>query len=90
MNMKPYTLAISLCYPLMGRGIGAAVRGKLWDICGAWPLIQASPMRLRSLTTGAILDRFDPAYFDSSLKMKDSYILSTEKIFKQIAAAGKK
>ena len=77
---------VDLCWPTIGRGCGSVFKAHVWDFAGAWPICRSAGLNFRSLKNGKILDRLDIRFFEREgtdpWKLKEDYILSSEKNFK--------
>jgi fructose-1,6-bisphosphatase/inositol monophosphatase family enzyme len=77
------------CWPALGRACGSLSKVYLWDMAGSWPIFEKAGLKLFSLADGTPLDRLDVALFekgDSPWKLKDYYILSSERNFPLLKA----
>ncbi len=80
----PACAAVDLCWPVIGRACGSLLRSNIWDFAGAWPVVRAAGMDLRSLKDGRILDHIDLTLFDRTSnpwKLNAFYLLSSERNF---------
>ncbi len=69
------------CWPAIGRGCGSLSRVFVWDIAGSWPIALQAGLRFRSVQTGLPLDKLEPGIFDEAWRLKDHYILSSDRNF---------
>ncbi len=69
------------CWPSIGRGCGSLSRVYVWDLAGSWPVVGRAGLTFRSIKTGLPLERLEPAMFDASWRLKEHYILSSERNF---------
>ncbi|MFH0754828.1 MAG: inositol monophosphatase family protein [Candidatus Omnitrophota bacterium] len=84
-RLMVFASAVSeFCWPTIGRGCGSLSRVHLWDFAGAWPIVEKAGLQFRHIDTGKVLDRLEAGLFhqDPSWKLKDYYILSSERNFK--------
>jgi len=74
---------IDLCWPAIGRGCGSILRSSFWDFAGSWPILLSAGLNMWSLQTGAPLDKLHADIFlkDPAWKLKDYYIISSERNF---------
>ena len=73
-----------LCWPTIGRGCGAVFKSSLWDMAGSWPIVHQAGFKLRSISTGQVLDKLEVESFNDRQKpwrVKDFYIVSSERNF---------
>ena len=77
---------VDLCWPTIGRGCGSVFKAHVWDFAGAWPICQSAGLNFRSLEKGEVLDRLNIRFFERDRidpwKLKENYILSSERNFK--------
>ena len=72
------------CWPSIGRGCGSLAKVHLWDFAGSWPIFLKAGLKMYSYTDGKPLERLDAKDFEggkTAWKLKDYYILSSEKNF---------
>ncbi len=82
--MIPACAVVDLLWPTINRGCGTITKCYLWDFAGAWPIIHAAGLNLRSFESGKILDHLDIDLLTierTPWKIKDYYILSSERNF---------
>ena len=78
---------VNLCWPTIGRGVGCFLRCHLWDFAGSWPIIKKAGFDLRRISDGKVMERVDADLFlrePLSWHLKEYYLISTERNFKQI------
>lgn len=77
---------VNLCWPSVGRGAGCFLRCHLWDFAGSWPIIRRAGFDLRRVSDGRVLDRVEADLFirEPIWQMKEYYLISSEKNFRQI------
>lgn len=74
---------MEFCWPAIARGCASLTKSNLWDFAGAWPIVEAAGLTLRSLQTGKRLTKIDLEAFNSHIpwRLKDFYIISDPKNF---------
>ncbi|MDP2653585.1 MAG: inositol monophosphatase family protein [Candidatus Omnitrophota bacterium] len=81
--MLSNSAVVDLCWPAVGRGCGSFFNSNIWDFAGSWPICQSAGLKMRSFTTGKLLDRIETGLFigqgDMTWRCKDFYILSSER-----------
>jgi fructose-1,6-bisphosphatase/inositol monophosphatase family enzyme len=75
-RMEAFTLAIGLCYPLVGRGLGTVTRPKLWDLAGAWPIIRAAGFSLSDIETGREMESLADLRLDAQFRCGRGLLLA--------------
>ncbi len=89
--MLPSCAVLDLCWPALGRGAGAFFNAHIWDYAGAWPIFRSAGLDLRHLNSGKVVDRLDISLFqgkgDKTWRLRDFYVLSSERNFPVIRAA---
>lgn len=77
---------MEFCWPTVGRGCASLTKSNLWDFAGAWPIVEAAGMPMRSFETGKKLDRIDLRAFNPGLpwRLKDFYIIADQRNFSVI------
>ncbi len=82
--MIPACAVVDLCWPAIGRGCGSMIKSYLWDFVGSWPIVRSAGLELRALSTGQVLEKISADLFigeDSPWKLKEYYVLSSERNF---------
>lgn len=80
----PACAVIDLCWPSIGRGCGSLIRCSLWDYAASWAIARHAGLELRSIESGRIMEELrleDLQAERGSWKLKDFYILSSERNF---------
>jgi fructose-1,6-bisphosphatase/inositol monophosphatase family enzyme len=88
LNIQLMNLAcasMSLCWPAISRGCGTFFSANIWDFAGAWPIFEKADLALRSLKDGKELRELDIELFAKTWKLKEPYILSSERNFEIIS-----
>ena len=76
--------SVDLCWPAIGRSCGATFKSCLWDFAGSWPIFEAAGLKLRAIQSGRVLEELHIDLVegnDKPWRVKDYYILSSEKNF---------
>lgn len=86
--MNASCAVIALCWTAIGRGCGSFLDAHLWDFAGSWPVFEAAGLQLRRISDGELFDKADLDKFETeekkAWKLKDYYILSSERNFKPL------
>lgn len=84
----PACAVIDVCWPAVGRGCGCYFHANLWDLAGAWPVARSAGLELRSVTTGAVMNKVNTNLFVGegikTWRFKERYILSSARNFSHI------
>lgn len=71
---------LPLCWTANGLGCGTIFRGNLWDFAGAWALMTAAGLEMRSVGTNAALASLDLAHFGADTanpwRLNDDYLIA--------------
>ncbi len=70
-------VTVNSCWPVFHRGIGSVFVDHLWDIAGAWPLLQLLGFELRGSESGRLIDEYRPSDYDpETRRVREPVIVS--------------
>ena len=75
--------AIGLAHVAAGRACGSYFNAYLWDMAGAWPLLEAVGAKLHNLETGAVLTEISADLLEDNWKLKGEYIACNPAFFEK-------
>ena len=79
---------VNLCWPAVGRGVGAFCGDHLWDIAGSWPILNALGFEFRGLHSQRRIIAYDPGDYDPEThKLKEMLVVSRPEHYASLAAA---
>ena len=73
--------AIGLAHTAAGQVCGSFFKACLWDMAGAWPLLDAVGAKLHNLETGAALAQITPDLLDQNWHFQDAFIACNPAFF---------
>lgn len=82
-------MAVGLAHVASGRACGCYFQAAVWDLAGAWPLLEAVGAKVFNLETGAALEEITPDLLQETWYFKDRYIVCNPSFFSRLQAAFK-
>lgn len=90
--MMPSSAVIDFCWPSIGRGCGCMFNSYIWDFGGSWPIARAAGLDIRSIQSGAVIDKIDLDLFQGTgsltWRLKENYVMSSSRNFSVIVRQG--
>ncbi|OPZ79468.1 MAG: Inositol-1-monophosphatase [Alphaproteobacteria bacterium ADurb.Bin438] len=88
-----YAAAVHCIYLALGIAKGYYYSVWIWDVCGAWPILNKLGYKFYNIETGKELTEFGPENFSDGFKIKDFHVICKEKDYprlKELARCRKK